>query len=115
VINPNDPRDRITTESFGVAPELLGLPLARPWRRAVAILADLLPVAILANAGLFVFLAFAAFLLVWRSLSGFGAGSWVRKGAATPVRIIASLTAFVVVVQFDNPFDRSKTTVDPAA
>lgn len=53
-----DPRTIITPDAFQVAPELLGLALAPPWRRAVAILVDLALVAILANAQA-VFLAFA--------------------------------------------------------
>jgi hypothetical protein len=105
VFNPNDPRDRITHESFGVAPELIGLPLAGPWRRATAILADLLPVAILANAGLFVFLAFTSVVVVWRALSGLGRGSILRKGAATPVRLAASIAAFVLVLRVGGVFD----------
>lgn len=59
-----DPRTIITPDAFSVAPELLGLPLARPWRRAVAILIDLVLVAILANAQ-GVFFAFAAGLFVF--------------------------------------------------
>jgi uncharacterized RDD family membrane protein YckC len=45
-----DPRTIITPDAFQVAPELLGLSLARPWRRALAILIDLALVALLANA-----------------------------------------------------------------
>lgn len=44
-----DPRDRITPNAFRVAPYLIGLPLATPWRRGSAILIDLLLVAILAQ------------------------------------------------------------------
>lgn len=36
-----DPREIITEEALRVAPDLLGTPLARPWRRLVAILIDL--------------------------------------------------------------------------
>ena len=53
-----DPRTIITPDAFQVAPELLGLSLARPWRRAAAILIDLTLVALLANAQA-VFFAFA--------------------------------------------------------
>lgn len=45
-----DPRTIITPDAFQVAPELLGLSLARPWRRLFAILIDLALVALLANA-----------------------------------------------------------------
>lgn len=63
-----DPRAIITPDAFSVAPELLNLPLAHPWRRAAAILLDLLLVAILANAP-GVFFAFAAGLFVfWLAL-----------------------------------------------
>lgn len=105
MVNPNDPRDRITPESFGAAPELIGLPLARPWRRAAAILADLVPVAILANAGFFVFLAFTTFFMVWRALSGFGSGNLLRKTATTPVRLVAGIFAFVLVLRVGGVFD----------
>lgn len=47
--NEIDPRDRITPNAFRVAPHLIGLPLATPWRRGSAILIDLLLVAILAQ------------------------------------------------------------------
>ncbi len=36
-----DPRHMGTPDAFGVATELLGRPLARPWRRGMALLADL--------------------------------------------------------------------------
>jgi RDD family len=40
-------RDLITAEDLSVAPELLGLPLARPWRRLAAVVADVIFVAII--------------------------------------------------------------------
>lgn len=43
------PRDTITPAAFTVAPELVGTPLARPWRRGVAILIDLVLAALLAR------------------------------------------------------------------
>lgn len=112
MLDPNDPRDWITPQSFGVAPELIGLPLAKPWRRAGAILTDLVPVAILANAGLFIFLAFASFVAVWRALSGVGGSSILRRGAATPVRFIAATIAFVLVLQVGDVFDRGGSGED---
>ncbi|MGI9037868.1 MAG: hypothetical protein ACR2GQ_03300 [Gemmatimonadota bacterium] len=60
-----DPRTIITPDAFTVAPELLGMPLAHPWRRAAAMLVDLVLVAILANAQA-VFFAFAVGLFVFR-------------------------------------------------
>jgi len=46
-----DPRDRITPDAFSVHPDLLGLPLAGHGRRIVAILVDLVIIAVLSNAG----------------------------------------------------------------
>jgi RDD family len=43
------PQEVITQEAFSVAPELIGLPLARPMRRGVAMLVDLAIVGILVN------------------------------------------------------------------
>lgn len=48
---PDDPRSIVTPDAFQVAPELLGLPLAAPWRRLVALLVDLLLIAILSRLG----------------------------------------------------------------
>lgn len=42
-------RGLITAEDLSVAPQLLGLPLARPWRRLVAILGDLAIVALVST------------------------------------------------------------------
>ncbi|MFW6088838.1 MAG: RDD family protein [Gemmatimonadota bacterium] len=65
-----DPRTIITPDAFSVAPELLNLPLAHPWRRAAAILIDLVLVAILANVPA-VFFALAAGLFVfWLAVRG---------------------------------------------
>jgi uncharacterized RDD family membrane protein YckC len=79
-----DPRTIITPDAFSVAPELLNLPLAHPWRRAAAILIDLLLVAILANAP-GVFFAFAAGLFVfWLAIRGGRA----ERRASTGRRIV---------------------------
>ena len=46
-----DPRHIVTHDAFGVATELLGRPLARPWRRGMALLADLVFVFFLTQLG----------------------------------------------------------------
>jgi RDD family len=101
VARRDDPRSTITPESFAVAPELLGLPLAGPWRRLFAMLADLVPVAILANAGLFVFLAFAAAIGTWRTLA-----SRRNRPSSALVRSIASLFVLVMVLRVGGVFGR---------
>ena len=81
-----DPREIVTPDAFSVAPELLGTPLARPWRRALAMLVDLVLIGLLSRAGWF-FLGLAiAFLLFRRALrpaeSLIGAGSrWLTYGS----------------------------------
>lgn len=65
-----DPRRTITPDAFSVAPGLLGIPLASPWRRAAAMVVDLLLIALLANArGVFLALAAGAFLF-WLAIRG---------------------------------------------
>lgn len=79
---PNqDPRDVVTPDAFSVAPELLGLPLARPWRRLLAMLADLLLITLLAHAAGVLFALAAAVFLIWLALRGgktSGAGRFLR-------------------------------------
>ncbi|MEN8144522.1 MAG: RDD family protein [Gemmatimonadota bacterium] len=69
-----DPRSIVTPDAFSVSPDLLGLPTANPWRRALAILIDLAIIGLLANAsGLL--LAVAAGLFFFRiALRGAGTG-----------------------------------------
>lgn len=59
----NDTKDRITPVAFAPADAVMNLPLARPWRRALAMLCDLAIIALLTqlpDAGLGIFL-----LVIW--------------------------------------------------
>ena len=72
--NGQDPREIITPDAFSVSPDLLGLPLAHPWRRAAAILIDLLLIGLLANAkGVLLAIAGGSFLF-WLAFRGRKAG-----------------------------------------
>lgn len=75
-----DPRDIITPDAFVVAPELLGLPLARPWRRAAAVAIDAVLVWILSNLVGMLFAIAAAWVLFRAS------GKRNPGGAPRPVR-----------------------------
>lgn len=97
-----DPRSTITPDSFTVARDLIGLPLAKPSRRLGAMLIDLLLVAILANAG-GVFLAFAAAIALWRASSPSAKIGTVRRGARGLLRFGAALVLFIGVL---NVWDR---------
>jgi RDD family len=100
-----DPRTIITAESFGVAPELLGLPLARPWRRAVAMAVDLLLVLLLTRTGGFV-LALSIAAALWFAASSRGGGllrRWTRfwvRATAVVVALVAILVAVGAVRSF---------------
>lgn len=88
-----DPRSIITPESFAIAPDLIGLPLARPSRRLFAMLLDLIPVAILAGAGLGPFLGGAAVVFVWRITTPLAK----RRATGCLIRGVAALIAFAWV------------------
>ena len=104
-----DPRTIITPDAFSVAPELLNLPLAHPWRRAAAILLDLILVAILANAPA-VFFAFAAglfvFTLVARSRrEALPTGRrvlWVTLGCMGAVTVVVAGLAITAALLSDS-------------
>ena len=81
--NGQDPREIITPDAFSVSPDLLGLPLAHPWRRAAAILIDLALVGMLANAkGVLLALAGGTFLF-WLAFRGRKAGLGSTVARAT--------------------------------
>ena len=92
-----DPRKIITPESFSVAPHLLGLPLASPTRRLVAILLDLLLVSIVANLGgkvLFALLGALAFFWFAGRRLGTG-GNFFSKTAKLGLRGVGTLLLFI--------------------
>jgi hypothetical protein len=93
-----DPRDIITPDAFEVAPELLGLPLAHPFRRLSAIAVDGVLIAVLAGAPGVLLGAAAAVILFRASRSSTPAGL-LRRTGRFGVRAVASLITLVVVVQ----------------
>ena len=97
---PVHPRNTITQEAFSVAPQLLGLPLARPSRRLMAILIDLAIVAILVQAGgAFFFgiaVAFAFFRFAARAL---GRGDrLISRTARIAFRVMGSIILFGLAI-----------------
>ncbi|MBA2244370.1 MAG: hypothetical protein H0W11_05415, partial [Gemmatimonadetes bacterium] len=92
-----DPRERITPDAFVVAPHLLGLPLARPWRRGVAMSLDLLLLAVLTSLGSTVLsfaIAAAAFWLAARGKRE----STVRRADVMPLRVIGTVFLLIGLV-----------------
>lgn len=89
-----DPREIITPDAFSVAPELLGTPLARPWRRGIAMGIDLVAIAILGSVGWFLLgltVAFVCFRAALRPSAGV-------LGKSARVTMFGSLGLFVLVL-----------------
>jgi hypothetical protein len=74
-----DPRQIITPDAFTVAPELLGIGLARPSRRLIAIAIDGILIAILSKLGGAVLLALGAAVLLWRASTSPKTGRDIRS------------------------------------
>lgn len=111
-----DPRDIITPAAFAVAPELLGVALARPWRRAAAILLDLLFCAIIAGiweARSVFFAALAAFLVYRITRRAKPNAGWFMRVVGVSLRsMLAFMTFAVCVVVFSMvDLDRDKDGV----
>lgn len=90
------PGEIITPASFAVAPELLGKPLAKPARRALAMAIDLVLLAVLVKGG-GVFFGLAAAFALWRASARTGIAAsrpkWRRR-----LRFAAAALLFLIVV-----------------
>jgi hypothetical protein len=96
-----DPRRTITPDAFSVAPGLLGIPLASPWRRLAAMLIDLVLIGLLANARAVFFALAAAAFLFWMAIRG---RKDSRTGAARMgLGCLASGFAFIAVLVIWGP------------
>ena len=101
---PPSIRNTITQEAFAVAPQLLGLPLARPARRLTAILLDLLIVAFLVNLGggyLFGIAAAYAFFRFAAKARGRG-NSPLSRTARIAFRAGGALILFLIALSIWN-------------
>jgi hypothetical protein len=117
---PLRPGLTITPDSFSVAPELLGKPLATPARRAGAMLIDLILLAILIGIGGGAFLGLAAAFVLLRTANRFGTDRLAPRWTGTWIRLIAAGLIFIAAIQVwrgianrDEP-DEEETT-DAAA
>jgi len=95
--NGQDPRQIVTPDAFSVAPDLLGLPLAHPWRRAAAMLIDLLLIALLSNARGFLLAIAGGLFLFWLAWKGRKAGIGSTMARAT-IGCGGALAVFVAVL-----------------
>lgn len=111
-----DPRDIITPDAFRVADRLIGTPLATPWRRAVAMLIDLVCVGILAiflEAPVLLPAGLGAFL-IYRVSRGRSDRWWTRVFRRGMGCFGAILVFVAVVALWDALFDREPDRSDPA-
>jgi uncharacterized RDD family membrane protein YckC len=117
-----DPREIVTFDAFSVAPDLLGTPLARPWRRGVAMGIDLLLIAIIAGLRISWSLLFLAVtILFFRAAVRPSAGA-IRKGtrragfgALAGLALVGTLIAgYDAFVDF-KPLSWIAATVDESA
>ena len=92
-----DTRSLITPDAFSVAPELLGLPLAGPWRRMAAIAIDGILVAILANAKTVLF-GVALALVFFRVSAKRGEMGFIRRSIRLSFRAAGALVLFIVAL-----------------
>lgn len=108
-----DTKDRITPVAFTPAPVLMNLPLARPWRRALAMLSDLAVIALLTgmdDLGLGVFLL--VLWLVYKSklfdyLEKLGKFRvWVIRGASL---LMVLLSIFFIYMFIADPISNDTT------
>jgi hypothetical protein len=92
-----DARSIITEDSFRVAPELLGRPLARPWRRACAMAVDGLFITLLANTPGFL-LALAGSIVLFRATAAPRATGYLRGSIRLMFRFSAAIMVFTLLI-----------------
>ena len=102
-----DQKRIITPEHFKVAPNILGLPLASPTRRAVAMAIDLVLILLLVKAG-GVLLGFAAVVLLFRMSSRKQpGGSFIKRSVQMSLRVVGAIILFILVLDgWDTVRDR---------
>ncbi len=88
----------VTHEALSVAPEMLGLPLASPWRRGAAIAVDGLCCAVLANAPGVLFGVASAWVLLRASRPKQGHAGYFRRATRFSLRAVAAMVLFAVAV-----------------
>jgi uncharacterized RDD family membrane protein YckC len=92
----------VTEEALRVSPDVIGLTLARPWRRLCAILLDALLVSILAKE-LGVFFGFAAAYVLFRvSFRPTPTGSYLKRSFRFMFRMGGAVVLFLAVVGLWN-------------
>ena len=97
-----DPRRTITPDAFSVAPGLLGIPLANPWRRIAAILIDLVLIGLLANVRAVFFALAAGAFFFWLAFRG-RKNSTASKASRVGIGCLGSIALFIAVLVIWGP------------
>jgi len=92
----------ITPDAFSVAPGLLGIPLAHPWRRLAAILIDLALIGLLANVRAVFFALAAGAFFFWLAFRG-RKDSTASKASRVGIGCLGSTALFVAVLVMWGP------------
>ncbi|HET7276432.1 MAG TPA: RDD family protein [Longimicrobiaceae bacterium] len=92
-----DPRTIVTHDAFRVAPELLGRPLASPWRRLGAMALDGILLALLSSTAT-VFFGLAAAYVLFRISRSSGSTGYIKRSIRLLFRFLAAAVLFVVVL-----------------
>lgn len=112
---PRPSRERITEDALFVDPSLLGLPLARPSRRALAMAVDGLLIWMIAALieAPSVFFGLAAALFLFRSLRARSVGAApARRGGRVALRFGAAMVLFAVTISgWNEARDRFRQSV----
>lgn len=99
----HDPRDIITPHAFRIAPSLLGLPLATPTRRALAMAIDGTLVLVMANSGgVLLALVIAVFAYGWLK-NRFRPQHRIVRGVSGPARMLVVLLIFAIAAGLLQP------------
>lgn len=103
---PPDARNVVTEDAYRLAPELLGTPLARPWRRGAAMAVDGTLIALLSNAPSVLF-GLAGALILFRVSARPAAGGYLRRSARLMFRFWGAVVLFVAAITgWDSALDR---------
>lgn len=109
-MSQSEQRHVIRPEHFQVAPQLLGMTLARPSRRLIALLIDLLLVAILAQSGGGFLLALAAAYAFLRFASRSKAIGETRETGRKRMWLLRAAGAFLLFIAVQGAWRSAKST-----
>lgn len=110
----HDPKQIVTPFAFEVSPDLLGLPLATPRRRLIALFIDLIFASILTYLGSFFLATVSTILFFWLAIKNKSSSFWknmVRFGTALFVSIFVFAITFYFTKKDSENDDTTSSTI----